>query len=343
MIEMLGRRYTVLGLERDRGFGSGPLFIRSLRMLLYWARVFGFALRHRRSIDILFCENTHAFLGGILGMLIGRPCIWDTEGEDALYLDAWGKPPLFRWLVLSSNSVANRLCRLLIVPCEEDREAYVRRGYCRKGSVATVPLVLDLARLPKASGSKTQLRRKLGLEVDKTVLIYTGQRTEAPYRAGAEWICQELAPRLGPLLDRVLILLTGSGDVIPTPYPQVRFTGFVPSVLEYIAAADIGLVPVWREAGIPGKMIEYMALGKPLVISSQLRGLRHLEDGVNAMIAGSPEEFVRKVAHLVENPREARRMGARARETAEKHYSHEVAAPSLWRLVEDVALARARS
>jgi glycosyltransferase involved in cell wall biosynthesis len=343
MIEMLRRRYTVLGLERDRGFGSGALFIRSVRMLLYWARVVGYGLRHRRSIDVLFCENTHAFLGSILSKLLGRPCIWDIEGEDALYLDAWEKSVLFRWLVLGSHTVTKRLCRLLIVPCEEDREAYVRRGYCAKGLVATVPLVLDLARLPRAVDSKAALRRRLGLDPEKTILIYTGQRTEAPYRAAAEWICRELAAGLGPLLDRVLILLTGRGEVIPTSYPQIRFTGFVPSVLDYVAAADVGLVPVWREAGVPGKMIEYMALGKPFVISSRLRGLQHLEDGVNAMVAGSPEEFVRKVAYLIQNPRQAARMGARARQTAEQHYSYEVAVGPLWRLVEGVAAGEARS
>lgn len=341
-IEMLRRRFHVVGLERERGFGGG-LILGALRMLLYWGRVAAFALRHRRSIDLLFCENSHALLGGLLGRAIGRPCIWNMEGEDALYLDVWGRSALVRWLVLGSDALAARFCQRLLVPCEEDRRAYIRRGYGSDGSVVTVPLAVDLDRLPLGLEDREGLRRRLGLPPDRTILIYTGQRTQAPYREGAEWICRELAPRLGPLLDRTLILLTGRGEVVPTPYPQVVFIGFVPNVLEYVAAADIGLVPLWREAGVPGKMIEYMALGKPVVISSRFRGLQHLEDGANAMLAADPEEFVQRVAYLIQHPQEARRMGDRAREAARRHYSHQAVAPQLWRVVEEMAGRRGRA
>ena len=342
MVRMLGQKYSVVGLERQRNFGAGSLPLRFLRMLWYWARVLAYGWRQRQSIDLIFCENTHAVVGGILAKVLGRPCIWDIEAEDALYLKAWQKSRLFGILVLALHWVAKATADLLLAPCEEDRESYIRRGYLRGERTVTIALALDFSQFSsQASNGKEELRRALNLESQRTVLIYTGHRTELPYREGAEWICRELVPALELLPHDVQILLTGRGGVISGASSRVAFTGFVPNIYDYIRAADICLAPIWQEVGVPGKVFEYMALGKPAVVSAHVRGLGHLTDGWDAMVAATPEDFIRKVIYLVQNPEKAMQMGVRARETARRYHSYEAVAPELWRAVEET-MARHR-
>ena len=336
MVRMLGQKYSVVGLERQRNFGAGSLALRFLRLLGYWARILLYGWRQRRSIDLIFCENTHAVVGGILAKVLGRPCIWDIEAEDALYLKAWQKSRFFGSLVLALHRVATGTADLLLVPCEEDRESYIRRGYLRGEKTITIALALDFSQFSQGGGTgEEEVRRAFNIDSQKTVLIYTGQRTELPYREGAEWICRELAPALEREPHYVQILLTGRGAVIPGVSPRVAFTGFVQNIYDYIRAADICLAPIWREVGVPGKVFEYMALGKPTVVSAHVRGLGHLTDGWDAMIARTPEDFIRKVNYLAQNPEQAKQMGVRARETARRYHSYEAVAPELWRAVED--------
>ena len=336
MLRMLGQKYAVVGLERQRNFGGGSLTLRCLRVLAYWARILVYGWQQRRSIDLIFCENTHAVVGGILARVLGRPCIWDIEAEDALYIKAWQKSRMFGNLILAFHRLAKATADLLLVPCEEDRESYIRRGYLRGERTITIALALDFSQFSHGKGNGEEVvRRAFNLDSQKTVLIYTGQRTELPYREGAEWICRELVPTLERAPHDVQILLTGRGAVIPGVSSRVAFTGFVPNVYDYIRVADICLAPIWREVGVPGKVFEYMALGKPTVVSAHVRGLGHLTDGWDAMIAATPEDFIRKVIYLVQNPEEAKQMGARARETARRSHSYEAVAPELWRAVED--------
>ncbi len=341
MMAMLKQKYSIVGLERQRNFGDGSLPLRSLRMLWYWARILAYGWRRRRSIDLVFCENTHAAFGGILAKAVGRPCIWDIEAEDALYLKAWQKSRLFSAFVLALHWVAKLTADLLLVACEEDREAYVRRGYQRGERTVTIALALDFSQFPGVeSNRKEELRHSLNLDSRRTVLIYTGQRTELPYREGAEWICKELVPVLDALPQNCQVLLTGRGEAIPGASARVTFTGFVPNIYDYIHASDICLAPIWQEVGVPGKILEYMALGKPAVVSAHVRGLQHLTDGWDAMIAPTPEDFVRRVIYLVQNPERAMEMGVRARETARRYHSYDAVAPGLWHAVERAMAGR---
>jgi glycosyltransferase involved in cell wall biosynthesis len=334
LIAMLWQKYSVVGVPRPRNFGGGNLALRLLRVFGHWVQVFVFAWQHRESIDLVFTENAHAAFGGPLARVIGVPCVWDIETDPFLYAAAFEKSWPFKWLARVIHGISRRFTDVLLVPCEEDRQGYIDRGH-RPERVIVVPLCVDLARLPVDKEGRGTVRQQLRLKDGKAALIYTGQRTEAPYREGAAWICGELALALESRCPGDFrVLMTGRGPELPSPSAAVTFTGFVPDIYDYIAAADVCLAPIWRDTGMPGKVVEYLALGKPAVLTSLVRGFPHLRNGENAMIAATREEFVDKVAYLINHPHEAKRIGANARRTAEEHYSHGVVAPQLWRVID---------
>jgi len=329
---MLQERYEVIGLRRERNFGGGSFLVRALKMLVHWGQICKFSFRHRGSIDLIFAENTHAFLGGILGQILRVPCVWDVEGDDRIYIRAFEKSLPLSLLLRVLHGVAHKLTTVLLVPCEEDRQEFLIRGH-KPEEVVTIPLCTNLNAIA-GSEERTASRKQLALEQHQLLLLYTGQRTEAPYREGAQWICQDLVEGLEEFKPQVAIFLTGRGPTFPSTNNIVTFTGFVPTIHDYLTAADICLAPIWRETGMPGKIIEYMALGKAVVLTSITRGFPHLRNGDNALIASTPEEFVDHVISLIQDPEKIARIGSAARQTAQQYYSHEAIKPVLWATID---------
>jgi glycosyltransferase involved in cell wall biosynthesis len=314
---MLSRQNRIIGIRRTPDFGN--MTLKYFRLFFFWLANFHLAFRHRRDIDLIFAENIHAVPGVIIGKILHKPCIWDTEGDDHLWAKAWEKKGLIAWLTLRLQSFAGRSCNLLLVPCEDDRRGYIERGL-PEGKVRVIPLCVDFAFLtgPEKTDKKA-LRERLNLAPGKTILLYTGNRNERPYLRVAEWICRKLAPELNSYCrDEFIIVLSGAGPVIPAP-PQVIFTGFVENFTDYLFASDIGLFPVWFDMGMAGKVVEYMAAGKPVATTGKARGYPHLQDNINAILALDEKEYIQKVMLLMRNPVLREEMGARARDTALKY------------------------
>jgi hypothetical protein len=62
--------------------------------------------------------------------------------------------------------------------------------------------------------------------------------------------------------------------------------GFRPDVERWIAAADLCVLPSMRE-GLPRVVVQYVAAGKPVVVT-HLDGIEEIvEDGVNGYVVGS--------------------------------------------------------
>jgi glycosyltransferase involved in cell wall biosynthesis len=89
----------------------------------------------------------------------------------------------------------------------------------------------------------------------------------------------------------------------------------------------------------PNKVFDYMAAGKPIIIS--IDGVaRKLVEDANAGIyvePENPEAFVRAVAELKVNPEKRQEFGDRAREFVGEHFSREVLSKKYLKIVEHVA------
>jgi glycosyltransferase involved in cell wall biosynthesis len=87
-----------------------------------------------------------------------------------------------------------------------------------------------------------------------------------------------------------------------------------------MARADIGIVPLlpcrFNEAKSWLKALEFMTLGKPVVVTNLPEQARLVRDGVDGFLVGSPEEFGEAVRQLVRDATLRTRMGEAARERA---------------------------
>jgi glycosyltransferase involved in cell wall biosynthesis len=118
----------------------------------------------------------------------------------------------------------------------------------------------------------------------------------------------------------------------------VRFLGHREDVPEILAAADAFVFPSLFE-GLPGAVIEAMALGLP-VVASAIAPLREvIEPGENGLLvpAGSVESLADAVGPLLEDPARREALGRRGRELYEERWTLETSVPRMAELYRSMA------
>ena len=104
--------------------------------------------------------------------------------------------------------------------------------------------------------------------------------------------------------------------------PSVEVTGYVPDVRPHLASAAVAVCPLMVGVGIQNKVLEAMAMGKPVVATQvACKGIPEIIDGEHFLRADDPIRTAGAVILLLGNPEYAHRLGERARRLAEDRYS----------------------
>lgn len=116
----------------------------------------------------------------------------------------------------------------------------------------------------------------------------------------------------------------------------VHVTGAVPDVRPYYDRCFASVVPLRAGGGTRLKILEAMALGRPVVSTSLgAEGLDAVA-GEHLRVADRPEEFAAAVARVFEEPEEARSMASRARALVESRYDWDDLAARQVRIYEEM-------
>jgi len=178
----------------------------------------------------------------------------------------------------------------------------------------------------QAEAQRAELRARFGWG-DAPILIYAGTVPHGHDMDIAVTAVRENAQRYPNL--RWVIIATGDG--LPTLRQaieqagiadRVMWHGFMPhrELVNYLVAADIALYP-YRDSNInrakcSGKVIDYMAAGRPMVVSDVGMNRVYLEDGVSGLLTppDQPEVFVQGLSRLLGNRAFATAMGHAAQQ-----------------------------
>ncbi|MGL5838736.1 MAG: TIGR03087 family PEP-CTERM/XrtA system glycosyltransferase [Sphingorhabdus sp.] len=102
--------------------------------------------------------------------------------------------------------------------------------------------------------------------------------------------------------------------------PGVMVTGEVPDVRTWLAGADVVVAPLRMARGIQNKVLEAMAMAKPVVASRAAAEGIDAQDGAHFRVAASVEDEARIVSELLTDNEERRRLGQAARAHVMAHY-----------------------
>ncbi|MEX3999124.1 glycosyltransferase [Paraburkholderia sp. EG285A] len=170
------------------------------------------------------------------------------------------------------------------------------------------------------------------------VLIFIGDMRTVQNEDMCHFFAQEVLPLLRKRADYRFRIV---GSISPAlaerfrAYDGVEVTGRVASVADAAKDGAIGLCPMRIGAGVQNKILEYMALGLPVVATSlAYEGLK-ARVGCDLVIADTPKEFVERIEALLADEVGALKMAARAREfVAREHAWGGMVEPLLERLEE---------
>ena len=108
---------------------------------------------------------------------------------------------------------------------------------------------------------------------------------------------------------------------------------------------DIGIMPMpdneWTLGKLGVKMLLYMAVGVPPVVSYTDTNTEVIEDGVNGYLVRTEDEWVARLTALIENPDLRERLGLAGRKTVEENFSVDVGLPKLLAIFEEIMRAKA--
>ena len=164
-------------------------------------------------------------------------------------------------------------------------------------------------------------------------LVFTGKMDFRPNIDGVQWFADRVLPRLRTAYPDLGFWIVGRN---PHPRlgalagrPGVTITGAVPDIRPYLAHALLYVVPLLAGGGTRLKILEALAMARP-VVSTRLGAEGFpVVDGQHLALADTAEDFAGRCLDLLGQPAEAAAMGLAGRAFVETRYSWERVVPRL--------------
>jgi len=252
----------------------------------------------------------------------------DWEGRGG-WADINPYPRLWRWFFIRQEADTLRRARAVTVASRTLQTQVWGMGI-HPARVFYVPNGPDewlKARPEESAARRAQVRAGLGAG-QGNLAIYTGQIPHGNDLDQALYAVEKALPHCPDV--RLAILGTGGGW--PALRAEVARRGLERVVIlhdrwmdhalvpDYLAAADLAIYPyrdtLVNRAKCSAKIIDYMAMGLPIVASRVGQNMEYIEHGVSGLLAepGEADSFAQMVLAVLADPHRAKAMGQAARE-----------------------------
>ncbi len=157
-------------------------------------------------------------------------------------------------------------------------------------------------------------------------LVFTGAMDYWPNVDAAVWFVGEILPRLKERWPRARFYVVGRSPapaVQALASPDVVVTGTVPDVRPYLQHAAVAVAPLRIARGVQNKVLEAMAMARPVVASAACAGGVDARPGEAFLTAESVDDFCRAIGDLLANPGRGDTIGAAGRARVIERYSWE--------------------
>jgi sugar transferase (PEP-CTERM/EpsH1 system associated) len=152
--------------------------------------------------------------------------------------------------------------------------------------------------------------------VGEIPIVFTGAMDYWPNVDAAVWFAGEILPRLRQHNPSIRFYVVGRS---PDPAVQalageaVVVTGTVEDVRPYLAHASVVVAPLRIARGIQNKVLEAMAMAKPVIASAACAGPIAAQLGRELLAADAAEDYIAQVESLLADPTHADNIGKAAR------------------------------
>lgn len=316
-VASLQNRGALYGQISSRGLPVSTYEISSLihsRTIRQQLRFAAYLKEH--AIDIVHLYGFYPIVFGAPAARLARTPVLVTSIRDNG--DQWTRPQRL------AQRFACRLAHCTLVNAEAVRTRLVAEGY-RHGSIAVIRNGVDVDRSPDSQA--VSLRDSFGLPAKAPLIVAVSRLNPlkgiddfleaARLLAGRFRTARFIVVGYGPSREELEVRahLLGVAD-------RIVFTGARLDVADILSQATISVAPSLSEA-LPNVVLESMAVGAPLVATRVGGTPEVVEDGVSGLLVPPCDapSLAAAIAHLLENPSIARRLGDAAKSRAASCFS----------------------
>jgi len=161
------------------------------------------------------------------------------------------------------------------------------------------------------------------------VMLFIGALDYLPNQDAANYLCRDIFPLIKKSFQNAGILLVGrkpSPEILGLASEAVEVWGDVPEVEPFYRRASIAVVPLRAGSGSRLKILEAMALGRPVVSTTKGAEGLEIEAGKDFLAADDPAAFAESIKMLFNEPGLYQNISSHARKTVEEKYDWSEAA-----------------
>lgn len=165
------------------------------------------------------------------------------------------------------------------------------------------------------------------LDGEGPLIVFTGQMDYPPNIDAVTGFARNTLPLIRATAPHARFAIVGR-----SPGPQVRaleslagvtVTGEVPDVRGWLLAADVVVAPLRIARGVQNKVLEAMAMGRPVVASSAAFAGIAARAGTELVVADGAEDEAREILRLLGDPQRAQAIGQAAKARITEYYGWE--------------------
>lgn len=239
---------------------------------------------------------------------------WQQYAERESFPLSWIYNREARRLLSYEKRITQEFDQLLIVS-EAEKHLFLSRISTKK--MIAVGNGVDLDFFHPSYQSKIKMK--------SPSLVFTGAMDYWPNIDGAVWFAKNVLPLVQEKIPETVLYLVGSQPTAKlqelTKQKGVVVTGFIDDVRDYLAQADVCVIPLHIARGIQNKVLEAMAMGKPVVCTPQAAEGLILDPKKDVSLQKNEISFAKAILALLQDKEASRLSGDNARKAMEKNYS----------------------
>jgi len=162
------------------------------------------------------------------------------------------------------------------------------------------------------------------IDLGPAALVFVGTMDYRPNVEAAVWFAKHVWPALRSEIDDATLTIVGRQPASAVrrlgSCPGVQITGGVPDVRPFMAGASAMVCPLQTSRGIPNKVLEAMAMARPVVASNAALQALDVCRGRDVLAADTPQQWHEACRFLLADRAAAAALGRAARQCVTERY-----------------------
>jgi len=187
----------------------------------------------------------------------------------------------------------------------------------------TIPYTVNLMDYPMQTHT---------IDEKKITFFHIGSMNWKPNIEGMKWFLENVWRKVAEKNPHISLALAGKGNKTVLGninMKNVLIFDFVENAQQFINTHDIMIVPLLSGSGMRIKIMEGLALGKPIITTAIGAEGIEITDKENIFIANTPEEMVEIIEFCAMHVEKCEKTGKNARNLIETRYAQEIIAKEL--------------